>query len=304
MRTTKMRPVLGFGFHGKVRLSSPRTDRLSSGVPACGKPRESDKPHLVNRAPSPAATPSASGVGGKIFDVRAWISFVGDPAFDVRGSYSNVRVLESDVFQIDFNVAQLEDIGEAESVLTAARDNPVPMGDQDITAEYLDSYKAIIGEAHARTTAADLTKDQAKTETTEALAAAETLKIALQRIQSSAKQKFKMLAEDGDPDTNFPLDGYLIGTRIAANRATLYQSAVSLIRHPPGTTSPASRPRRKSPPSRTCWISTKPPRTPSRKAPSRKKPPASPATSSSTPSTPAAPPSSTPPTPSGPTPMK
>ena len=96
--------------------------------------------------------------------------------------------------------------------------------------EYLDSYETIIGEAHARTTAAGLTKDQAKTETTEALAAAETLRIALQKIQSFAKQKFKMLAEDGDPETNFPLDAYLIGNRIAANRATLCQSAVSLIK--------------------------------------------------------------------------
>jgi hypothetical protein len=49
------------------------------------------------------------------------------------------------------------------------------------------------------------------------------------KIPSSAKQKFKMLAEDGDPTTNFPLDGYLIGARINTSRAILIQSATSLI---------------------------------------------------------------------------
>jgi hypothetical protein len=49
------------------------------------------------------------------------------------------------------------------------------------------------------------------------------------KIQRSAKQKFKMLAEDGDPSTNFSLDGYLIGARINTSRAILIQSATSLI---------------------------------------------------------------------------
>jgi hypothetical protein len=49
------------------------------------------------------------------------------------------------------------------------------------------------------------------------------------KIQRSAKQKFKMLAEDGDPSTNFPHDGYLIGARINTSRAILIQSATSLI---------------------------------------------------------------------------
>ena len=51
--------------------------------------------------------------------------------------------------------------------------------------------------------------DEAKTKATD-------LAAALQKIQSSAKQKHKMLDEDGDPATNFPTDGYLIGTRLDA----------------------------------------------------------------------------------------
>jgi hypothetical protein len=67
------------------------------------------------------------------------------------------------------------------------------------------------------------------TETAESLAAAKALEAGLRKIQSSAKQKFKMLAEDGDPSTNFPLDGYLIGARINTSRAILVQSATALI---------------------------------------------------------------------------
>jgi hypothetical protein len=59
------------------------------------------------------------------------------------------------------------------------------------------------------------------TETAESLAAANALEAGLRKIQSSAKQKFKMLAEDGDPSTNFPLDGYLIGARINTSRALI-----------------------------------------------------------------------------------
>lgn len=128
-----------------------------------------------------------------------------------------------------FNKEQLEDIDEADSVLTAARSYTVEMADQGISAGYVDSFEAAITEAQARTANAGLTKDQAITETAESLAAAKALEAGLRKIQSSAKQKFKMLAEDGDPSTNFPLDGYLIGARINASRAILIQSATSLI---------------------------------------------------------------------------
>lgn len=128
-----------------------------------------------------------------------------------------------------FNKEQLEDIDEAASVLTAARSYAGEMADQGISAEYVDSFEATISEAQGRTANVGLAKDQAMTETAESLAAAKALEAGLRKIQSSAKQKFKMLAEDGDPSTSFPLDGYLIGARINTSRAILIQSATSLI---------------------------------------------------------------------------
>ncbi len=128
-----------------------------------------------------------------------------------------------------FNKEQLEDIDEAASVLTAARSYAVQMADQGISAGYVDTFAATIAEARNRTANAGLTKDQAETETAESLAAAKALEAGLRKIQSSAKQKFKMLAEDGDPTTNFPLDGYLIGARINTSHAVLIQSATALI---------------------------------------------------------------------------
>lgn len=128
-----------------------------------------------------------------------------------------------------FNQAQLDDIDEAVSVLSAARAHQGDLSGQDITPVYLDGLEATIGEAQTRTAEAGLKKDQAITDTTEAVKAAKALMVGLRRIQSSARQKFRMLAEDGDPATNFPLDGYLIGARINANRATLIQSAGTLI---------------------------------------------------------------------------
>jgi hypothetical protein len=128
-----------------------------------------------------------------------------------------------------FNRAQLDDVDEAVTVLAAARVRQTELAEQDITAVYLDGLKDAIQEAQTRITAAALAKDQAKTDTLEASASARDLIAALRRIQSSARQKNRMLAEDGDPTTNFPLDGYLIGVRITASRSVLLQSARTLI---------------------------------------------------------------------------
>lgn len=103
------------------------------------------------------------------------------------------------------------------------------MEEQDITAAWMDGFSAALLEARARANDATLGKEAAKQATAAAEKAAKDLAAALQKIQSAAKQKHKMLAEDGDPATNFPLDGYLIGTRFAASRAILLQSATALI---------------------------------------------------------------------------
>ncbi|CAN0582885.1 unnamed protein product, partial [Laminaria digitata] len=103
------------------------------------------------------------------------------------------------------------------------------LGEQGIDSAYITGFEAMITEAHQRTSAAGMAKDEAKTETAAAVAAAKALQVGLQKIQSSAKQKSKMLEEDSDPATSFPVDGYLIGTRIAESRAVLCQSATTLI---------------------------------------------------------------------------
>ncbi len=128
-----------------------------------------------------------------------------------------------------FNQNQLEDIDLAESVHAAARQNAAALAEQDVTTAWLDGFAAALLEARSRANDATLGRESSKQATAAAEQAARDLAAALQKIQSAAKQKHKMLAEDGDPATNFPLDGYLIGTRLNANRATLIQSATALI---------------------------------------------------------------------------
>lgn len=128
-----------------------------------------------------------------------------------------------------FNQAQLEDLELADIVIAAALDHPEEMTEQDITADYLAGFQAALEESRARSAAASHEGDESKQATQATAEAAKALITALQKIQSSAKQKHKMLDEDGDPSTNFPVDGYLIGTRLDANRAALLQSAATLI---------------------------------------------------------------------------
>jgi hypothetical protein len=128
-----------------------------------------------------------------------------------------------------FNQAQLDDLKLAQDVLAAAGSHAAAMDEQDITAEWLAKFKEALAECRLRSTNAGQEADESEQATAAAIAAAKNLTIALQAIQASAKQKHQMLAEDGDPATNFPLDGYLIGSRIDANRSILIQSANTLI---------------------------------------------------------------------------
>jgi hypothetical protein len=128
-----------------------------------------------------------------------------------------------------FNSEQLDDLLEAVDVLAAARLYQEELNLQDITADYINGFESAIGEARTRSTQAGTGTDTVKTATSESAKAAATLHTALQKIQSSAKQKHRMLAEDGDPATNFHLDGYLIGVRLNASRALLLQSAETLL---------------------------------------------------------------------------
>ena len=128
-----------------------------------------------------------------------------------------------------FNRAQLEDITLSESVQAAAHANPAAMADRDIDAAFLLKFQEAIDEAHSRSAATASQAADAQEATLESNQTAAALRAALQAIQSAAKQKYKMLAIDGDSTTNFPTDGYLIGGRLNGSRANLLQSAVTLI---------------------------------------------------------------------------
>jgi hypothetical protein len=128
-----------------------------------------------------------------------------------------------------FNQAQLEDIETAENVLAAASSHAVELADQDIDAAYLNGLTALTVEARRRIAEAAGNGDASEAATAEAREAEKALVQGLQRIQSAAKQKHKMLAEDDDPETNFPLDGYLIGLRLNPSRTLLLQNAETII---------------------------------------------------------------------------
>ncbi len=128
-----------------------------------------------------------------------------------------------------YQQGQLEDLVLAESILTASRDNAAALDEQDITTLYLDGFDAAVMEARARASETGQAREDAKAATELTGQAATALVTTLQKIQSAAKQKHKMLDEDGDPATNFPTDGYLIGTRLNASRAVLLQSGDTLI---------------------------------------------------------------------------
>jgi hypothetical protein len=128
-----------------------------------------------------------------------------------------------------FNQAQLEDLALADSVLTAAASHPAEMADRDLTASWLSQFQAALTEARQRATVTGQNVGEAKQATSDATDAAAMLVTALKQVQSAAKQKHQMLAEDGDPTTNFPTDGYLIGTRLDASRAILRQCSDALI---------------------------------------------------------------------------
>ncbi len=128
-----------------------------------------------------------------------------------------------------FNKAQLDDIDLAESLLSAARKNADPLAKRKIDSAYLDGLGASITEARRRISQTGQSTEAAQTANSNANAEERKLLTALQGIQSAAKQWHKMLDEDEDPSTNFPLDGYLIGPRLNPSRAVLLQNAATLI---------------------------------------------------------------------------
>ena len=129
-----------------------------------------------------------------------------------------------------FNKAQLEDLTVAEDIHAAASaaGRAAAFAGQDITAEYLAGLATAIAQARAKTTETGQDADAGQAATLNAGDAEKELVVLLQKIQSAAKQKHRMLAEDDDPETNFPIDGYLFGKRLNISRALLLQNAAAL----------------------------------------------------------------------------
>jgi len=128
-----------------------------------------------------------------------------------------------------FNKSQLEDLVLAETVAAAARRQVAALTKRRITEEYLTGLENAIKESRRRLTAAGQSGDIAQAANMKATGKVRDLVIKLQGIQSAAKQLHKMLSEDDNPNTNFPLTGYLIGERMDDSRPELLQSAETLI---------------------------------------------------------------------------
>ena len=128
-----------------------------------------------------------------------------------------------------FNQGQLDDLATAESVLAACKNHADELATRDIDAAYVTGLAAAIKEARDKTTATGQAADGSGAATLNAGDAERALLTALHGIQSAAKQKHKMLAEDENPATNFPTDGYLIGKRLNPNHAVFVQNADALI---------------------------------------------------------------------------
>ena len=129
-----------------------------------------------------------------------------------------------------FNKAQLEDIATAEDILPPASDpgRAAALAGKDITAAYIAGLAEAVAQARLKTSATGQDADQGMAATLNAGDAERQLLTILQSVQSAAKQKHRMLAEDDDDSTNFSTDGYLIGQRLNANRALLLQNATAL----------------------------------------------------------------------------
>ena len=129
-----------------------------------------------------------------------------------------------------FNQAQLQDIQTAADLLPVARrdQHKDPLATKDITAAYLTGLETAIGEARQKMADTGQANSGQQPATLNATDAERALITVLQGIQSAAKQKHRMLAEDDDDATNFATDGYLIGQRLNPNRATFLQNAATL----------------------------------------------------------------------------
>ena len=130
-----------------------------------------------------------------------------------------------------FNQAQVADIALAEKIIGPASDSEYagPLDGREITAAYVAGLAQAVESARGKMAASGQAQSGQQPSTLNASEAESALITVLQGIQSAAKQRQRMEAEDDDETTNFSTEGYLIGQRLNANRALLLQNAATLL---------------------------------------------------------------------------
>ena len=103
-----------------------------------------------------------------------------------------------------FNKSQLEDLDTAETILASARKNAAALAKRRIDDKYLKGLEDATKEARRRLTEAGQSADAAQAANLKATGKERVLVIALQGIQSAAKQWHKMLAEDDNGTRCWP----------------------------------------------------------------------------------------------------
>jgi hypothetical protein len=130
-----------------------------------------------------------------------------------------------------FNQSQVADIGDADDIATAASDPEVAalLAARDLPADYVAGLATLVGQARAKMAATGQAHSGQQPTTLSATDAERALVVALQGIQSAAKQRQRMEQEDDDPTTNFTPVGYLIGQRLNQSRQLLLQHTETLL---------------------------------------------------------------------------
>ena len=184
-------------------LGTTFSPRLKAKVvrSAFGVEEPSPTEPMPDNTPTPAAEPSAT---------------VEEPKPDKRSH---------------FNKAQLADVGLAEDVLAAAQDaaHSSALAAQDIDAAFLALLDGKLQPARDKIAETGQGGPDKKHATLRATGAERDLLLALQGIQSAAKQKARVTSLDPDPAKHFPADGYLIGERLNISHDLLLQNAATLI---------------------------------------------------------------------------
>jgi len=119
-----------------------------------------------------------------------------------------------------FNKEQLAALATATEVATAAQepDHKAALAKQGITDTWLTAFTTKVTQTNAKVIEANSEQEDSEDETSEAKDSREKLTALLRNLQKAANQKYRMLATDDDPETNFDPRGYLVGKPLHPNQ--------------------------------------------------------------------------------------